>query len=223
MKRAVILAMSVVAAGANASVLDMFVTPQSFSITSGTYVSTASGAGIIGGQRDIQASVTNNPFAQNLDVNVLAAGLAVVSNGFGTESDVMLQYDRLDEAGNTGAGKVLQNGGTGASLLGAGDNHFVIRFVDNDKQVQVNAVLRKNGVVLSSGSATLPALSGASVLNVAMNSADMAQADSVTFTFKADASGDYGIRSIESAVPEPGILAVFGLGLAALVARRARK
>jgi len=222
MKNALILSMVAVAGVANASVLDMFTTADSISISSGTWVSTASGAGILGGQRDIEAKVTNNPFNQQLDVTVLPAGFAVVSNGFAVESEVRLQYDRTDEAGNTGAGKVLTNGGTGASLLGGGNNKFEIAFVDNDKQVQVDAILRKNGAILSSGSAIQPAMGGASILTLNMNAADMAQADSITFLFKADASGDFGVSRI-NAVPEPAALAGLAIGLVAIVSRRTRK
>lgn len=221
-KKIWILGLIATTGAAQATVLDAFTDAQAFCVQQAggtTFVDTALGLNVIGGQRDVQVTESANPFNQKLDVT-FGGGLSVVSSGFGVKSDITLQYDRIDEFGNTGANKVLQNGGTGAPLLSGSNDRVRVNFVGNDLKVAMLVTARKNGAVIGTGTGIRTAGQGAGFVDIAMNQAAMAQADSISIAFTPDTSGDFALSSIE-AVPEPATLAA--LALVGLAARRRRK
>ena len=220
MKRTIfILALPLIGAQANAAIVDNFTVAYANSLQSGTWVDFQAG-GMLGGERDVQLEVLNNPFNTFCDLDINGAGMAISSQGFGMTSNVYLQYDRTgDEAGNTGAGKFLTNGGTGVALLGGFNDTLRIGFIGNDLDVNVKAVARLSGAIIGSNSALRPGGSGVGTLDIAMSPAVLASADSLTFVFSGATNADFAISKIET-VPEPLSLAVLGLGAALAVRRR---
>lgn len=217
-KKAVILFLLASAVAARADVIDNFSTGAFMqSITTGTFVLTQAGA-MSTGERDVQMNVLGNPFNQFLDVSV-GSGMNVVSNGFGVVSKVTLQYDvNGDEVGNTGAGKVLTNSGSGSSI-GLGANPIVrLNFAGNDLAVTARVVLRNSGAVIGEA-VGIKNPGGAGVLDLVLGSAAMSSADSISIEFSADPSGDFALTSVE-AVPEPATMAALGIGVAAMMRRR---
>lgn len=222
MRKFLVLAAVVVSGVAQANVtIDNFTTAYFDTIIGGTSVQFQQGAGIIGGERDVELNVLANPLNQFLDI-AIAGGLTVISNGFGVQSKVSLQYDGLnDEVGNTGPGKVLTN--AGGAPLGIGFCNAVrVGFIGNDLKVNIQVEARLAGVVIGVGNGMRAAGQGVGFEDIAMAPAALAAADSLTFRFQADPSGDFAISGLEC-VPEPASMAALGLGFAALVARRRSK
>lgn len=223
MRKFLVLAAVVVSGVAQANVtIDNFTTAYFDTIIGGTSVQFQQGAGIIGGERDVELNVLANPLNQFLDI-AIAGGLTVISNGFGVQSTVSLQYDGLnDEVGNTGPGKVLTNAGNGAPLGVGFCNAVRIGFIGNDLKVNITVEARNAGAIIGVGNGMRAAGQGAGFEDIAMAPAVLAAADSLTFRFTADPSGDFAISGLEC-VPEPASMAALGLGFAALVARRRSK
>lgn len=221
MKNLIWVAALAAVAGARAEVIiDDFSVPYAKTITSGSNVDEMSGA-VLGGARDVEMRVSSNPLQQQYDLTITGQQLAVVSNGFGVLSTLKLQYDGVDEAGNTGVNKLLRNSAGPAGLL-QGNNVIRVRFLGNDLDLNVKAVLRTSGSVIAQQEAVRSAGSGIGNLDFAFSGGDAAAADSLTLEFSSVRSGDYAVEGIE-AVPEPASMIAIGTGLAALAARRRRK
>ncbi len=222
MKKALVLGLICAVGAANAQVIiDDFSVPYTKTIVSGSNVDAMSGA-VLSGERDVEMRVVSNPFGQDYDLRITGSQLAVISTGFGVLSTLKLQYDgNGDEAGNTGVNKLLTNSGASASGILAGNNNIQVRFLGNDQQLTVSAVLRKDGGIIGQIDKVRAAAAGIGSESFIFTSAQAAQADSLTFVISSDRSGDYAIEGIE-AVPEPATMTAIAAGLAALAARRRR-
>lgn len=216
-----IAALAVAGATSQAVIIDNFNTPAGFSISSGTAVTVSGPGGIIGGQRDLEGKVLANPLLQFLDISIFGGGVSVVSNGFLTLSEVAFQYDRVD-AQPTGVGATLFNGGTGVPL-GLDGDRVRLDWIGNDLDVNVVVVTRKLGVITGGGVGLRAGMSGPGFQDIFVNPAALANADSITITFKPNASGDFALRSMQT-VPEPATMLALGAGAAVIARRRkARK
>ncbi|MBS1724210.1 MAG: hypothetical protein JSS66_14805 [Armatimonadetes bacterium] len=219
MKIPLILFAALAGVGARAALIDDFSVSYFNSVQTGTWVDFQSGT-MLSGERDVMFDVLSNPLGQFSDFDVDGLGHAIFSNGFGTSSNISLQYDGInDEAANTGPGKTLTNGGTGNALLSGFNDTLRVAFLDNDHDVMVTAVARLNGNVIGSNSATRFANSGIGNLDIAMNPNVLASADSLTFVFNGTSSSDYAISKIES-VPEPASMTLAALLLGAIARRK---
>ncbi len=212
-----LLALGVAAASHAVTLIDDFTTPYTNSVQGGTWVDSHA-ATVLGGERDVQFAVTTNTFNQFSDLDIQGAGKAIMSNGFGMTSTFTLQYDRAgDEAGNTGPGKTLTNGGNGSALLAKGDNQLCITWLGNDLDVRVTAIARLSGNTLGSTSATRFANSGAGQMILGVTGLD--QADSITVVFAGVENADFGVANLK-AVPEPGSGLALALAGGWLIRRR---
>lgn len=223
MKKALVLGLIGVVGAAQAQVIiDDFSVPYTKTIVSGSNVDAMSGA-VLSGERDVEMRVTSNPFHQDYDLKITGSQLAVISTGFGLLSTLKLQYDGLgDEAGNTGANKLLNNSGALASGILGGNNNIQVRFLGNDQALNVSAILRKDGGIIGQIDKVRAAQSGIGAESFVFTAAQIAEADSLTLVIGSPRSGDYALEGVE-AVPEPATMAALGAGLAALAARRRRK
>lgn len=218
MKNFFVAALLVGSVGAYAEVIiDDFSVPYAKTITSGSNVDEMSGA-VVGGFRDVEMRVQSNPFAQNYDLTITGSQLAVISTGFGLQSTLKLQYDGQDEVGNTGANKLLRNNAGVAGLL-QGNNTIRVKFLGNDQDLNVKAILRTNGSIIEQQQATRAAASGIGNLDLVFSSGAVASAQSLTLEIASPRSGDYALEGVE-AVPEPATMTALGLGVAALLRRR---
>lgn len=217
MKKLAILCFATAAAASQAIMIDQFSSGTvASSLSSGTRVLTQVAA-VPSGERDVEMRVLANPFNQFLDFEVNAVnGFAIVSNGFGIDSIISLQYDRPGDE-TVGTGQVLNNGGNGVSLGLNGDT-VRVNFRGNDLPVSVTATTRLNGVITSTNNA-VKAGGGPGSLDIFLGAAPLAAADSITIAFAAQTSGDFSLESIET-VPEPATLAALGIGAAAMLRRR---
>ncbi len=198
--------------------IDDFTTgPDDARITSGSRVEFQGGS-MIGGERDVELRVLNNPFVQALEYTI-GSGFAIVSDGFGLESRVTLQYDGVGD--ETYGGTNLHDGpGFNPTNL-TGQDRFVLSFVGNDLPLDLGVrVESANG---HASSTVMHLGSNAGVVNVLFSTftgnADFAAITKMQFTFEPLASGDYALGSIK-AVPEPATIAIVALGLTSLLLRR---
>ena len=218
MKKVIVaFAAAALVGSAQAVLVDSFNAPGGNSILGGTYVGSNNGGGIIGGNRDYEMIVVANPLGQFFDVS-FGGGLEVTSNGFLTDGDLVLQYDGGPDAA-IGVGGNINNLGTGALAGAFGGDRVRIWFLGNDLPVNVLCQTRLGGAVTAIGGAVRGPLAGPGFLDVMMNPAAMAAADSLTIKFDAQPSGDYALGRIET-VPEPATISAIAFGLAAMARRR---
>lgn len=218
MKKVIVaFAAAALVGSAQAVLVDSFNAAGGNSILAGTYVGSNNGGGIIGGNRDYEMIVVANPLGQFFDVS-FGGGLEVTSNGFLTDGDLVLQYDGGPDAA-VGVGGNINNLGTGALAGAFGGDRVRIWFLGNDLPVNVQCQTRLGGAVTAIGGAVRGPLAGPGFLDVMMNPAAMAAADSLTIKFDAQPSGDYALGRIET-VPEPATMSAIAFGLAAMARRR---
>lgn len=142
---------------------------------------------------------------------------------------VEIQYDRNgDEVDNTGFDRRLRNGGTGQPFF-IGD-HYGIRVqtsATGGQFLPTTVTLRKQGTVLESSTVELGGSAFWRNQDFLFSMESMRLTDSITFRFAIDAGGSNGdqiyIRHIQTIVPEPSSLALFGFGGLCLLVRRKRK
>lgn len=218
-RKLLFLMVAAAAVPARAVVVDDFSNAYVNSVQSGTWVDFQTGS-MLTGERDVMFDVVSNAFNVFADLSIDGAGTAVFGNGFGVSTRFMLQYDGLnDEAANTGPGTSLINAGSGSPILTGFNDSVRVSFIGNDLDVKVTAVARLNGAVLESNSALRAAGGGAGNLDIALSSANLAAADSLTLVFEGAPSADFAISEV-STVPEPATIIALGAGLVALARRR---
>lgn len=143
---------------------------------------------------------------------------------------IEMQYDRNgDEVGNTGFDRHLRNVGTGQPFF-VGD-HYGLRLTTRSRGsdvIQTTISLRSQGVIIASVGGTIGGSSAAwRNEDFLLPLEAMRQTDSITFHFDLDAGGFSDqivfIDQIETIVPEPSTLALFGLSGLYLMSRARRQ
>lgn len=211
-----IAGLSVITVSQAQDIIDDFSIPYSSTVISGSVSATQAGT-MLSGERDVRVRVINNPIAgQAARVTITGSQLSVISNDFLVRSTLELQYDKVGDE-TPGVNVQLNNGAGTANLLG-GNTQVDVRFLQNDLDVDILATLRNQGSIIAQISRTRAGGSGQGTESFNFGPI-AAQADSLTFTFGAQPSGDFALEGIE-AVPEPATMTVLGLGLAAMMRRR---
>lgn len=212
MKTIFAIAAMAVIGSANALTIDNFTTVSSVSILSGVGIASgsANGAGILGGERDIQVQVLANPLNVKSEWEQ-TSGWSVGSNGLFADSVMRLQYDGADGGTFGGAGS--------GSNLGLGSNNIiVVPFFGSDLNVTVNVTTMTSGSVTSSVTLVHPG-GAANTLSFTLSAAAAATADSLTISFDGVPSSDFAIGPI-TAVPEPTTMIVLGGALFGIARKR---
>lgn len=222
MRHLLFIAGAVVTTGADALVLDDFMTgAYSKTIQSGTDLAFQSGS-MIGGIRNTFLEVQDNPFGEDFHFEV-GNGLAVISSGAGLNGYMSLSYGWESDGGGGRRRRDLHY-----NFVDSGIDRFKLQFQRNDLPLLVTVVVESgsgNGrssfqrVVL--GGRNSPFVEEFLVSSLSGN-ADIADIDQIEWGFDSIDSGDYVIGKLE-AVPEPASMAVLGAGLAFLAARRRTK
>lgn len=142
---------------------------------------------------------------------------------------IELQYDRNgDEVDNTGFDKQLRSGGTGEPFF-VGDHYGIrIRTAANGGQfLPTTVTLRQQGAVLESSTLNLGGSGFWTDQDFMFSMESMRLTDSITFHFDINAGGSNAqqvyIQHIQTIVPEPSAVTLFGLGGIYLYACRKRK
>ncbi|HMS56579.1 MAG TPA: PEP-CTERM sorting domain-containing protein [Fimbriimonadaceae bacterium] len=140
---------------------------------------------------------------------------------------IEMQYDRNgDEVDNTGFDRHLRNGGTGQPFF-IGD-HYGVRIRNAAKganPVEAVLTLRSQGIVLGAVTGVLGGTSTFRNEDFLFPMETMRTADSITLRLNLDAGGNSDrviyLDRIETIVPEPSTLALFGMsGIFLLTLRR---
>lgn len=217
---AVIFVVALMVAPASATLIDDFSTDQdTIVLTTGTDTNTASGAGILGGYRDITLSILVAPDNGALPQATagVAGGTLNISNGFDLTSETVVAWD--------GEGV----GGAALGLGAAGDlsTSFAILvnvvFADLGADIEFELTDAANNVATASQSIG----PGSGIYSFGFgsfvgDSIDTSALKAIKMTITGPAAFDLQVDIVETAVPEPSTMLLSGLALLALggLARR---
>lgn len=202
---------------ASAAVLiDSFDTPQGpFVVNSGTPNggNEVAGGGIIGGAREVWINHAGGP--GNSDLNI-TGGIFFISNDFGTSSTVNIIWDGV---GSTGLG--------GEDLTAGGAMGIAVEVLLSDLGGTLDLTLTDTFAATQSSQIVLPAVGTPTTFTFlfgAFAGVDLTSVDKIQLDISGPGALDVGLDFLETSVPEPGTMALIGLGFVALgVRRRMRK
>jgi hypothetical protein len=219
-----IMLVALAATGANALYIDDF-SSGSFTVVAGSanprVEAVRSGAGILGGERDVMLDWISGPqFASGI---INGDGHLYMNTDAETVGRLYLQYDGFDgELEND----LVQTPGTGlnANLTGFTDFVFRFRAVNGTFGSDIATTIL---VTSSTGTVSHTVFTGSGLNQVttasfgSFSGVDWSNVQRLDFIFNGNMSSDWTLDSIE-VVPEPATMAVLGLGAAALMRRRRR-
>lgn len=226
------LAIMATAGSASASIIiDDFSTDAAENVISTVDQDTLqqSGAGIIGGQRDVLQVVDTNPFGRNSRFAV-NSGVLFFEEGSDVSGSLTLDYDGDDV--EDGMGDLDNNGGLSLDLTSGLDNGFAIdfEFADQGLQVFIDAY---TGSDFSTVSGTVADIAGAQTLNLFFSDfvvssgagVDLTNVTRLVVRFEPqNAATDFAVDTIRtSVIPGPAAGLAFASGLIAARRRRSRK
>lgn len=220
---------------ASALVIDDFGASQAVTIGLGgppnPVVSTGGVAagGAVGGSRSVVLERTASGGSASVDVGFSASDALSVSTGAGVVANALLIYDGdTDSTPNTtGLGGVdVTEGGVNSLLrllVEADQSDVAIRVTFHEGTNNSSADLITTGGN-TFGSPLLLVANLAALTPGGTGAADLTNVGAITVEIFGPTSFDVSIRQFEAAVPEPGTLALLGLGLSGLAygGRRSR-
>ena len=201
---------------AHALLIDPFDDTMSFSQQpQGSSFQSASHLSILGGERDVQATVTSNTGTQRLDIDVVGSSFSH-SQGSGAFGTSLIQWDGSD-------GSMNNNKGLSADLTDGGVNDKIhLLLVSADHPVTLTFTLYDS---LNSASLVQPVLATNTPVDyliplAGFGGVNLAQIKSIELFIDGSQQNalDVTIDFIETTnLPEPGSILLFGTGLIGMV------
>lgn len=211
---------------AHAVLIDAFNDAQTITQSGvGTSSNSAAGAMILGGSRDIIVEVMSGTGDFTIDIDNTSPGNMSYSSDIGVDGKVTIQWDGADGS------SALDTAGLGSvDLTAGGENAIGIRVVASDFAADLMFEVYSNGGAdVSTLMTSTPALATNADLIIPfadfIGTADFTDVSAIVMMIDGPVNTDLQIDFVQSTieVPEPGMAALFGLGLIGLGLARRRK